>query len=68
MSTIYDWSLTASENGGADALINWSEGQHPNTVNNSARFMMQRIVSSIYRIRAACLKGLLRLIITKRRA
>ncbi|WP_375645333.1 phage tail protein [Bartonella sp. CL5QHWL] len=43
MSTIYDWSLTASENGGADALINWSEGQHPNTVNNSARFMMQRV-------------------------
>ncbi|WP_039758410.1 phage tail protein [Bartonella queenslandensis] len=43
MSTIYDWSLTASENGGADNLINWSEGQQPNTVNNSARFMMQRI-------------------------
>ncbi|EJF95609.1 hypothetical protein MEE_00846 [Bartonella elizabethae F9251 = ATCC 49927] len=43
MSTIYDWSLTASENGGADSLINWSEGQHPNTVNNSARFMMQRV-------------------------
>ncbi|WP_375704452.1 phage tail protein [Bartonella sp. AD328YNZD] len=43
MSTIYDWSLSASENGGADDLINWSEGQHPNTVNNSARFMMQRV-------------------------
>ncbi|UNF39640.1 phage tail protein [Bartonella krasnovii] len=43
MSTIYDWSLTASENGSADSLINWSEGQHPNTVNNSARFMMQRV-------------------------
>ncbi|WP_175868723.1 phage tail protein [Bartonella gabonensis] len=43
MSTIYDWSLTASENGGADNLIHWSEGQHPNTVNNSARFMMQRV-------------------------
>ncbi|WP_208441948.1 phage tail protein [Bartonella raoultii] len=43
MSTIYDWSLTASENGGADTLINWSEGQYPNTVNNSARFMMQRV-------------------------
>ncbi|WP_139413126.1 phage tail protein [Bartonella mastomydis] len=43
MSTIYDWSLTASENGGADSLINWSEGQHPTTVNNSARFMMQRV-------------------------
>ncbi|UNE54980.1 phage tail protein [Bartonella machadoae] len=43
MSTIYDWSLTASENGGADSLINWSEGQSPNTVNNSARMMMQRV-------------------------
>ncbi|WP_273789984.1 phage tail protein [Bartonella sp. ML70XJBT] len=43
MSTIYDWSLTASENGSADSLINWSEGQLPNTVNNSARFMMQRV-------------------------
>ncbi|WP_019224153.1 phage tail protein, partial [Bartonella rattimassiliensis] len=43
MSTIYDWSLTASENGGADNLINWSEGQHPSSVNNSARFMMQRM-------------------------
>ncbi|WP_156851757.1 phage tail protein [Bartonella refiksaydamii] len=43
MSTIYDWSLTASENGSADSLINWSEGQAPNTVNNSARFMMQRM-------------------------
>ncbi|MCZ2158818.1 tail fiber protein [Bartonella sp. 220] len=43
MSTMYDWSLTASENGGADSLINWSEGQSPNTVNNSARVMMQRV-------------------------
>lgn len=48
MSTIYDWSLTASENGGADNLINWSEGQHPNTVNNSARFMMQRIREHLF--------------------
>ncbi|GAA4667064.1 hypothetical protein GCM10023262_15510 [Bartonella pachyuromydis] len=43
MSTIYDWSLTASENGGTDDLINWSEGQLPSTVNNSARGMMQRV-------------------------
>ncbi|EJF98494.1 hypothetical protein MEI_00502 [Bartonella vinsonii subsp. arupensis Pm136co] len=42
MSTIYDWSLTASENAGADSVINWSEGQAPHTVNNSARGMMQR--------------------------
>ncbi|WP_074380970.1 phage tail protein [Bartonella doshiae] len=43
MSDIYDWSLTASENAGADDLIDWSEGQAPHTVNNSARVMMQRI-------------------------
>ncbi|MBX4335523.1 phage tail protein [Bartonella raoultii] len=43
MSTVYDWSLKALENGNADALINWSEGQPPSTVNNSARMMMQRI-------------------------
>ncbi|WP_429137825.1 phage tail protein [Bartonella heixiaziensis] len=43
MSDIYDWSLTASENAGADDLINWSEGQAPHTVNNSARVMMQRV-------------------------
>ncbi|WP_175869448.1 phage tail protein [Bartonella gabonensis] len=43
MSTIYDWSLRASDNTRADDLIDWSEGQHPSTVNNSARVMMQRI-------------------------
>ncbi|WP_208439231.1 phage tail protein [Bartonella tribocorum] len=43
MSTIYDWSLKASENAGADDFINWSEGQSPHTVNNSARGMMQRV-------------------------
>ncbi|WP_208442305.1 phage tail protein [Bartonella raoultii] len=43
MSTIYDWSLNASENAYCDDLINWSEGQRPSSVNNSARFMMQRV-------------------------
>ncbi|WP_273760830.1 phage tail protein [Bartonella sp. ML70XJBT.G] len=43
MSTIYDWSLTTSENGYCDDLIDWSEGQRPSSVNNSARFMMQRV-------------------------
>ncbi|QEE08716.1 phage protein [Bartonella kosoyi] len=43
MSTIYDWSLRASENAYCDGLINWSEGQRPSSVNNSARFMMQRV-------------------------
>ncbi|WP_019224122.1 phage tail protein [Bartonella rattaustraliani] len=42
MSTIYDWSLRASDNARVDTLINWSEGQPPSTVNNSARAMMQR--------------------------
>ncbi|WP_208438724.1 phage tail protein [Bartonella grahamii] len=43
MSTIYDWSLRASENGYCDDLIDWSEGQRPSSVNNSARVMMQRV-------------------------
>ncbi|EJF88055.1 hypothetical protein ME1_00819 [Bartonella vinsonii subsp. arupensis OK-94-513] len=43
MSTIYDWSLRASENTHADNLVNWSEGQLPSTINNSARVMMQRV-------------------------
>ncbi|WP_273789985.1 phage tail protein [Bartonella sp. ML70XJBT] len=43
MSTIYDWSLNASENAYCDDLIDWSKGQRPSSLNNSARFMMQRI-------------------------
>ncbi|MGF7158229.1 phage tail protein [Bartonella heixiaziensis] len=43
MSSIYDWSLMASENAYADEIINWAEGQPPSTVNDSARAMMQRI-------------------------
>ncbi|GAA5100542.1 phage tail protein [Bartonella acomydis] len=43
MSSIYDWSLTASENAYADEGINWAEGQPPSSVNDSARAMMQRI-------------------------
>ncbi|WP_375666701.1 phage tail protein [Bartonella sp. TT121SHDZB] len=43
MSTIYDWSLRASDNTRSDDLIDWSEGQSPHTVNNSARGMMQRV-------------------------
>ncbi|SPU27734.1 Uncharacterised protein [Candidatus Bartonella washoeensis] len=39
MSDIYGWSLTASENAGADSFMNWCEGQPPHTVNNSARVM-----------------------------
>ncbi|QEE12266.1 phage tail protein [Bartonella krasnovii] len=43
MSTIYDWSLNASENAYCDDLIDWSKGQRPSSLNNSARVMMQRI-------------------------
>lgn len=43
MPSIYDWSRTASENAHCDAIINWAEGQNPNSVNNSFRSMMQRI-------------------------
>lgn len=43
MSSIYDWSLIASENAYADENINWAEGQPPSSVNDSSRVMMQRI-------------------------
>lgn len=43
MSSIYNWSLVASENAYADESINWAEGQPPSSVNDSARAMMQRI-------------------------
>lgn len=43
MSSIFDWSLTASSNSNADSSINWQEGQLPSTVNNSARAMMTRV-------------------------
>ncbi len=45
MSSIHDWSLTAPDNGSADADINWRELQDPDTVNDSARMMMQRLAS-----------------------
>ncbi|WP_175869335.1 phage tail protein [Bartonella gabonensis] len=43
MSSIYDWSIIASENAYVDESINWAEGQPPSSVNDSARTMMQRI-------------------------
>gem|GEM_PF-1982928 len=42
MPTIYDWSLSPGDNATADTDINWSEGQFPSTVNDSARQMMAR--------------------------
>lgn len=40
--TVYAWSTTAASNASADSTINWSEGQLPSTVNDSARAMMAR--------------------------
>jgi hypothetical protein len=45
--SIYDWSLTASNNDTADGDVNWVEGQLPSTVNNSARQMMVRVAEFI---------------------
>jgi len=41
--SIFAWSTTASDNDDADSTINWSEGQNPSTVNNSARALMARV-------------------------
>lgn len=43
MSSIYNWDLVASNNESSDELINWTEGQRPSSINNSARAMMKRI-------------------------
>lgn len=43
MSNIYNWSILAEKNDASDALIDWSEGQRPSSINNSSRAMMQRI-------------------------
>src|ERR1700749_2292672 len=38
--TIYKWSQTASADATADSTIDWSEGQDPSSINDSARAMM----------------------------
>jgi hypothetical protein len=38
--TFNTWSKTASSNSSADATVNWTEGQAPSSVNDSARAMM----------------------------
>ncbi len=40
---IYSWSQTAASNNTADSTINWSEGQAPSTVNDSARAEMAAV-------------------------
>lgn len=39
-ATFYKWSQTAATDATADSTINWSEGQSPSSVNDSARAMM----------------------------
>jgi microcystin-dependent protein len=38
--TLYKWSQLASADATADSTINWSEGQAPSSINDSARAMM----------------------------
>lgn len=45
--SIYQWSTTAGTNASADSNINWSEGQLPSTVNDSARAMMAALASMV---------------------
>jgi hypothetical protein len=45
--SIYDFSTTASSNGSADSAINFTEGQLPSTLNDSARALMARIAEFI---------------------
>lgn len=40
---LYIWSHTAAANASADSSINYSEGQAPSSINDSARSMMARI-------------------------
>jgi hypothetical protein len=41
--TLYKWSQTASADATADPTINWSEGQAPSSINDSARAMMAAV-------------------------
>ena len=41
--TVYKWSQTAASDATADPSINWSEGQAPSSVNDSARAMMAAV-------------------------
>ena len=58
--SIFAWDTTASDNDDADSTINWSEGQNPDTVNNSARAMMKRVadwISDVYLIKTTAGTG-----------
>ena len=45
--SVYSWDLTAGNNATSDSNIDWSEGQLPSTVNNSARAMMAALKAMI---------------------
>lgn len=42
-ATLFTWDQNAADNATADNTVNWSEGQSPGSVNNSARAMMAAI-------------------------
>lgn len=42
---VRDWSTVADDNGDSDPTINWTEGQMPSTVNDSARSMMAALAA-----------------------
>ena len=45
--SVYQWSTSAASNSSADANIDWSEGQLPSTVNDSARAMMAALAAMV---------------------
>lgn len=45
--SVYQWSTTAGSNASVDSNINWSEGQLPSTVNDSARSMMAALAAFV---------------------
>jgi len=51
--SLYDWSITAADNDDADSNINWTEGQNPNSVNNSARAQMAAVAAFLAQINGA---------------
>lgn len=54
------WSTTADSNNTADPAVNWSEGQAPSSVNNSARAMMASLAKwrdDLYGITAGLTTG-----------
>jgi len=55
--TIWDWDKTASNNATADSAIDWSEGQMPATVNNSAREMMAKVAYLLEDISSSLVTG-----------